>query len=57
MIEQDCIKEALTTIETYIEDMTGKAPEPDEIANALTRYFVLKEIHDFIVMERQESLD
>lgn len=55
MMDQDCIQDALKTIETYIENMTGKAPEPEEIAGALTRYFVLKEIHDFIVMERNGS--
>lgn len=55
MIEHDCIKDALETIENYITQTTGHKPDPEEIARALTRYFVLKEIHDFIELDRQEN--
>jgi hypothetical protein len=49
------IIEAISKIEAFIVQTTGSAPTPDEISGALTRYFVLKEIKDFIVMSRGES--
>jgi hypothetical protein len=49
------IIEAIGKIEGFITQTTGKAPEPREISSALTRYFVLKEIKDFIVMSREEN--
>lgn len=57
MIDNDCIKKAIETIEQYITQTTGERPEPQEIAKALTRYFVLKEIHDFIELDRQENIE
>ena len=50
----DCLVQAIGKIEHYIEKTTGTAPEPVEIANALTRFFVLREIREFIEMERLE---
>ncbi len=51
----DCLMQAIKTIENYIEKTTGKAPCQQEIANALTRFFVLKEIGEFIEMDRLEN--
>ena len=45
---------AIEKIEAYVEQTTGRRPEPEELAQALTRYFVLKEIGDFIAMSRQQ---
>ena len=46
---------ALHKVEDFIAKTTGKAPSPDELADALTRYFVLNEILGFIRMERGEG--
>ena len=46
---------ALGKVEDFITKTTGKAPSPDELADALTRYFVLNEILGFIRMERGEE--
>lgn len=43
---------AIETIRGYVEEMTGQAPSDPEIALALTRYFVLKEICEHIEMQR-----
>lgn len=48
------ISKAMDKLFRYVEQTTGKAPSDEEVASALTRYFVLKEIADFIVMERGE---
>lgn len=47
------ITEAIGKIEAFIVQTTGEAPTPEEISDALTRYFVLKEILDFITMSRE----
>ena len=52
---EDCLIQAIEKIEDYIEKTTGKAPRQQEIADALTRFFVLKEIGEFIEMNRLES--
>lgn len=49
------IAEAIKKIEAFIIQTTGEAPTPREISDALTRYFVLKEILDFIVMSREKT--
>jgi hypothetical protein len=49
------IAEAIEKIEAFILQTTGEAPTPEELSSALTRYFVLKEIADFIKMSRQEG--
>ncbi len=46
------IMEAIEKIDTFITQTTGVAPTNGEIACALTRYFVLKEIADFIILSR-----
>lgn len=48
----DPVREAVATITHYVTEVTGQRPTPPEIARALKRYFVLKEIADHIVMER-----
>ena len=45
--------EALDKVSDFIQQVTGAAPTPAELADALTRYFVLNEIKDHIVMERE----
>ncbi len=50
---EDCIKEAVETIKNFVKEMTGKEASPQEIARALKRYFVLKEINDHIKLERE----
>ncbi|MFH2060333.1 MAG: hypothetical protein ABIJ59_15725 [Pseudomonadota bacterium] len=52
---EPCLIEAIGRIDDYITKATGVKPEQEEIANALTRYFVLKEIGEFVVMSRQEK--
>ncbi len=52
---QPCIVSAIEKIDNFIFEATGKRASQKEIAKALTRYFVLKEILDFITMEREET--
>ena len=49
----DAMADAVAAIERYVTEVTGKAPTHNEIARALKRYFVLKEITDHILMERE----
>jgi len=53
---ENCIVEALDAVENFIAETTGKKPTQPEIANALTRYFVLNEIKAHIVMEREQTV-
>ncbi len=53
-MEASMIK-AIETIETFVAQTSGIKPEPDEIAAALSKYFVLKEILGFIELARQEK--
>lgn len=50
---EDCIKEALETIKNFVREVSGKESGDEEIARALKRYFVLKEINDSIQIERE----
>ena len=52
---EPCVVEAILKLEDYIEKATGVRPEQKEIADALSKYFVLREIHDFIKMSRQAA--
>jgi len=47
--------ESIKKMEKYLEASTGQKPTQEEMAKALTRYFVLKEIREFIEMEREEK--
>lgn len=43
---------ALQKVSDFVSETTGTPPSQEEIARALKRYFVLVEIKDNIVMER-----
>lgn len=47
------IAAAVDAIERYVTEITGQAPTEAEIAKALTRFFVLKEIAEHIEMQRE----
>jgi hypothetical protein len=44
---------AIEAICNYVAEITGQAPTDAEMAKALTRYFVLKEICEHIEMQRE----
>lgn len=46
---------AIGTIQNFIKEVTGLEATQDEIAQALTRYFVLNEIKDFIELQRSQG--
>lgn len=48
------ISEAIDSIKDFMEQTTGERPTDGQIARALKRYFVLKEIKDHIVMEWED---
>jgi hypothetical protein len=47
----DAILDAIAVIQHYVREVAGDTPTQPEIARALKRYFVLKEITEHIVME------
>jgi hypothetical protein len=49
------LSDALDAVSDFIHQVTGVEPTPAEIADALTRYFVLNEIKDHILMLREGS--
>ncbi len=49
------LTEALDTVSEFIRQVTGVEPTPAEIADALTRYFVMNEIKDHILMLREDA--
>jgi hypothetical protein len=49
-----CLKEALERISNFVADTTGQPATPEELADALTRYFVLQEIKGHIEMAREK---
>ncbi len=50
--------DALQAVSKFIAETTGHPPTQAEIARAIKRYFVLKEIKEHIEMEReQEGMD
>ncbi len=54
-IVENCIKDAIRAIDSYITQTTGVKPTQQEIANALGKFFVLKEILEFVKLERGDS--
>ena len=48
------LTDALDTVSDFIRQVTGVEPTPAEIADALTRYFVMNEIKDHILMLRED---
>ena len=51
-VDTSQIATAIDTIRRYVSEITGQAPTDAEIAKALNRYFVLKEICEHIEMQR-----
>lgn len=49
------IGDAIETVRGFIAETTAKAPTDQEIAHALTRYFVLNEIKEHILMVRSDT--
>jgi hypothetical protein len=49
------LADALDTVADFIRQVTGVEPTSAEIADALTRYFVMNEIKDFILMMREDA--
>ncbi len=49
------LSEALGKVADFIRQVTGLEPTQAELADALTRYFVLNEIKDHILMLREGS--
>jgi hypothetical protein len=47
--------EAIGTIQDFVKEVAGQEATQDEIAHALTRYFVLNEIKDFIELQRSQG--
>jgi len=54
-IIEPCIKDAIIEIDAYITQTTGVKPTQQEISNALSKFFVLKEILEFVKLERGEN--
>ena len=52
---EDCLVDALETVENFLAETTGRKPTQREIASALKRYFVLNEIKAHVLMERGEN--
>ena len=53
--EKDCIQDAIFKIKDFVKQVAGFVPTEMEIADALQRYFVMKEINDHIVMVRSHQ--
>ena len=51
------LTDALGTVADFIRQVTGLEPTQAEIADALTRYFVLNEIKDHILMRRESAFE
>lgn len=49
------LSQALARVVDFVEQVTGVAPTSAEIADALSRYFVLNEIKDHILMVRENQ--
>lgn len=53
---EPCMVEAIGNLNDYITQTTGQAPTQEELAQALSKYFVLKEIREFIEMSREPDI-
>ena len=49
---EGCIVEAVELIEHFIVEVTGEKPSREELARSLKRYFILNELKDQIVWQR-----
>ena len=52
-IPEPCLINAIGHVQAFIEKMTGQAATQEELAKVLKRYFILKELLDQIVWERE----
>ena len=50
---EPCIAEAIELIEHFIVEVTGQKPTREELARSLKRYFILNEIKDQVVWQRE----
>lgn len=51
--EASALHRSLAQIRRFVAETTGEAPTDEELADALGRYFVLKEIAEHILMVRR----
>lgn len=51
------LEKALESVATFVETVSGVSPTQEELALALNRYFVKKEICDTLVAERNPKED
>ncbi len=49
---EHCIVEAVEKMEHFIAAVTGERPTREELARSLKRYFILNEIKDQVVWQR-----
>ena len=49
------LDDALATVSDFLRQVTGREATQAELADALTRYFVLNEIKDHILMMREDA--
>ena len=49
---ESCIVEAVDLIDHFIAEVTGEKPTREELAMSLKRYFILNELKDQIVWQR-----
>ena len=49
------LSQALERVADFVEQVTGEEPTQAELADALSRYFVLNEIKDHILMVRENK--
>jgi len=47
-----CIVEAIELMEHFVTEVTGEKPTREALARSLKRYFILNEIKDQIVWQR-----
>jgi len=50
---EPCIVEAIELMELFISQVTGEKPTREELARSLKRYFILNEIKDQVVWQRE----
>ena len=49
----ESIKAAVATIQHFVKEVTGEEATQEEVAKALTHYFVLNEIKEYIELYRE----
>ncbi len=55
---EPCMIDAVKALDEYITRTTGTQPTQKELSEALSKFFVLKEIKEFIEMSRKgKNLD